>query len=101
MGFLLWEEGSGKPQYQRIGGLITMGLGMVETLAGAIDRMTLRELDLDRVVKIPTGEVGAADFDLSDQTRDWLYDSGYDAAKKFLLRWNFDEHKQKRARTPA
>jgi len=101
IGFLLWEAGSGQPQYQKIDGLISMAKGIVETLSGAIDRMTLREIDLDRVVKIPTRDIAGTDFNLTDEIREWLYNSGYEAAKEFLSTWTFDEYRRKRTGVAA
>lgn len=96
MGFLLWEPGSGQPRYQRIGGLVSMLRAIAQTLSGAIDRKVLEEADLRRVIKIPTAETSGTDFDLSDETRDWLYNSGYQAASRFLVGWNFDDYVQQR-----
>ena len=97
IGFLLWEPGSSTPHYQKIGGLFSMIRAMAGTLAGAIDRKSLAEADLTRIVKIPTGAVSTTDFDLSDDARARLYDSGYQAAKEFLKSWSFDRHLEQRA----
>jgi NTE family protein len=78
-----------------------MAKGIVETLSGAIDRMTLREIDLDRVVKIPTRDIAGTDFNLTDEIREWLYNSGYEAAKEFLSTWTFDEYRRKRTGVAA
>lgn len=97
IGFLLWEPGSGRPRYQRIRGLITMIIAMVVTMGSAHDRKAIEEADASRIVKIPTGPYSATDFDLSMEDRNWLYDSGYNAAKKFLLTWSIDRYVETRA----
>jgi NTE family protein len=92
IGFLLWEPGSDKHRAQRIRGLISMGLAMVRTMTSAHDRKALDDADLDRIVKIPTGRYSTTDFDLTRQDQDWLYNSGYQAAKAFLQGWSFSQY---------
>ena len=98
IGFLLWEPGSLQPRNQRIGGLISMTKAMSQTLAGAIDRKALDEADLSRVVKIPTKHYSATDFDLTDEDRAWLYNSGYQAGQNFLASWSFGNYVDQRMR---
>lgn len=96
IGFLLWEPGSLQPRDNQIGGLISMTKAMAQTLSGAIDRKALDESDLSRIVKIPTGQYSTTDFDLTDKDREWLFNSGYQAATKFLASWSFDEYVARR-----
>jgi len=46
----------------------------------------------NRIVKIPTGEYTTTDFDLNDEGRDWLYQSGYEVSKQFLKSWNLEDY---------
>jgi len=94
-GFLLWEPGSEKPRHERIRGLVSMTRAMVRTMSTAHDRKALREADSRRIVKIPTGRYASTDFDLTRQDRDWLYQSGYEAAREFLHGpepWDFEDY---------
>ena len=90
-----------QPRDRRIGGLISMTMAMAQTLSGAIDRKALDDADMSRIVKIPTKHYSATDFDLTDQDRDWLYNSGYQAGKSFLASWNFEDYVAQRGRRDA
>jgi NTE family protein len=103
-GFLLWEPGSEKPRQERIRGLISMTRAMVNTMSTAHDRKALKEADASRIVKIPTGKYTTTDFDLSAEDRDWLYNSGYQAAHEFLYGpkpWKFEDYVAQRLQQPA
>lgn len=100
IGFLLWEPGSEKPHHERITGLISMTVAMVRTMTSAYDRKALADADAGRIVKIPTGSYGTTDFDLEQRDRDWLHDSGYNAAKKFLETWSVERYNAERVRQP-
>jgi len=101
IGFLLWEPGSEKPRYTRIKGLVSMTWAMVQTMSGAHDRKVLAEADINRIVKIPTGEYTTTDFDLNDEGRDWLYQSGYKVSNQFLKSWKFKDYVAQRMQPPA
>lgn len=103
-GFLLWEPGSDKPRRERIRGLISMTRAMVRTMSTAHDRKALEEADASRIVKIPAGDLSGTDFDLTDEQRDWLHKSGYDAAHEFLhgaRPWKFQDYRAQRLQQPA
>ena len=53
---------------------------------------------MSRIVKIPTGRFTATDFDLTKRDRDWLHNSGYEAAKEFLESWSFDRYLDQRVK---
>ena len=101
IGFLLWEPGSLQQPDRRIRGLISMTKAMVKTLSGAIDRKALGDAEMDRIVKIPTKHYTATDFDLTDQDREWLYNSGYDAGKKYLESGKLEDHLAQRKQRSA
>ena len=100
-GLLLWEPTAGQPHYERIRSLISMTRAMVRTMNTAHDRKALEEADLKRIIKIPTGKYSATDFDLALADRDWLYDSGYQAAGEFLDRWSWDNYLAERQAVTA
>lgn len=45
--------------------------------------MALKDADWARTIRIPTGKIKTTQFDLTDEEKDWLYQSGYAAADKF------------------
>lgn len=104
LGFLLWEPGSDKHRDQRIRGLIDMTVAMVRTMSTAHDRKAIEEADASRIVKIPTGKISGTDFDLTDEQRDGLHKSGYQAAHEFLhgaRPWKFKDYTAQRLQQPA
>ena len=98
IGFLLWEPGSDNPRPHRIRGPISMISAMINTMTSAYDRKAIEEIDAHRLVKIPTGTYNATDFDLAPGDRAWLYNSGYQAAGRFLEGWSFQDYVTQRAR---
>ncbi len=100
-GFLLWEPGSDKPHYERIRGLVSMIRAMVGTMTSAHDRKALDAADMHRIVKIPTGRFSGTDFDLTDADRDWLYNSGYEAARAFLSGWKLERYQAEQSSRAA
>jgi NTE family protein len=100
-GLLLWEPAAAQPHRERIRSLISMTRAMVRTMNTAHDRKALEEADLKRIVKIPTGKYSATDFDLTPADRDWLHESGYQAARDFLGGWSWERYlAERRAKTP-
>ncbi len=67
---------------------------LVQTMLEAHDRMYLENDSYARTIGVPTLGVRTTEFDLSHQRADQLYQSGRDAAEKFLETWNFDEYKR-------
>jgi NTE family protein len=75
-----------KPSHREIGGLdwpVDMAWAILDTAMNAFDRHNLLGFG-DRVVSIPTGNVDTLDFALSAEQRDFLYDSGHEAARAFF-----------------
>ncbi len=62
-------------------------IGMIEdvidTAINALDDFELKTFP-DRVIAIPTGSIATLNFSLSQQEKDFLYDSGYQTAKRFF-----------------
>ena len=48
--------------------------------------LTARNIDID----IPTFDINTLDFSLSQEKKKKLFNSGYNAAKEFLDKWNFN-----------
>ena len=75
------------PHYHPIGGLlwpIDMIKDVIDTAINALDQVELQTFG-NRVIAIPTGHVSTLNFSLSKQERECLYESGYEAAKKFFV----------------
>jgi len=73
-------------------GLVDLTSAMVHTMLEAHDRMYLEQETFARTVPIPTLGVGTTEFDLPKARAEALYQSGRDAAAKFLKTWDFDAY---------
>jgi NTE family protein len=86
-GFRLYSGiGAERPSQREISGLdwpVEMAWGILDTAMNAFDRRDLLSFG-DRVVSIPTGDIDSLDFDLSPEEREFLYRSGYEAARAFF-----------------
>lgn len=75
-------------------GLYRFGRSLIETMVTAHDRLYIEEAQFARTIPIPTCGISTVDFRLSDEDADRLYESGRDAAERFLKRWNFAGYKR-------
>ncbi len=66
---------------------------LVQTMLEAHDRMYLENDSYVRTIGVPTLGVRTTEFDLSRERAEQLYQSGRDAAEKFLQSWDFAEYK--------
>ena len=66
---------------------------LVQTMLEAHDRMYLESDSYVRTIGVPTLGVRTTEFDLSRARAEQLYQSGRDAAEKFLETWNFEDYK--------
>jgi NTE family protein len=57
---------------------------LVETMMEAHDRFYLKRRKFDRAIDIDDMGVGTTQFDLSDERKEQLYESGREGAKEFL-----------------
>lgn len=76
-----------QPPVNPINGLlwpIDMAKDVIDTAINALDDFELKTFP-ERVIAIPTGNVSTLNFSLSQQDKDFLYQSGYEAAKKFFV----------------
>jgi NTE family protein len=76
----------------RHGSLIDFAKSIAQTMMAAHDRMYLDEATFARTIAIPTLGVGTTEFEIIPTRVEALYDSGYDAGKKFLSGWDFDQY---------
>jgi NTE family protein len=75
-----------RPTYDSIGGIawpVEMLIGVLETSMNAFDKLDMQAFG-NRTIAIPTGNVSTLDFALSAEQKQFLYDSGYQAAKAFF-----------------
>jgi NTE family protein len=90
-GILLDEDGSNEKF--KIDNLVTYAAAMIKTLLRVNDRKFIRPEDYEhRTMRVPTGKISTAQFDLSAVDKDWLYHSGLKAALGFFVSWSFDEY---------
>jgi len=59
---------------------------LIDVMMGAHERIHVAELNWARTIPIPTGTIKTTQFDLSKEDKQWLYDSGYQAAAKFFAK---------------
>jgi NTE family protein len=62
---------------------IEMLIAIVDTSTNALDKFEEHEYH-PRTIALPTGDISTLDFGISDQQKEFLYDSGYEAAKAFF-----------------
>lgn len=75
--------------------LLSFMLDIVETMIDEDDLIYMKNKDSIRTVSIPTLGVKATEFDISKENSQKLYESGYEGAKKFLEKWNFQDYIKK------
>jgi NTE family protein len=75
-----------RPTYDQISGVawpLDMLGAILDTAMNAFDKLEMKAFG-NRTVAIPTGDVSTLDFALSAEQKQFLYDSGYQAAKAFF-----------------
>ena len=73
-----------------IGGPISMGLALVESLVGAWDTMFVDDpCTLARTMFVDTADIASTDFGLTKEQQQTLLDNGVQAADEFLGHWDF------------
>ncbi len=83
-------------------GTLSMAKAMMDTMMSFHDPMHLDDPTVVvRTIFVDTFKVRATDFDLSPETQAALYQSGRDAATKFLSTWNWDAYLALRAQQDA
>jgi NTE family protein len=91
-GFLL-DETKGKPlaAYKSVRWLLPYAFNVIQAGVGAIDRI-LDEHNSERTIRIPTYDIGAADFDLTELKQRQLFEGGYKAAQERLAVFDWAEY---------
>lgn len=57
---------------------------LVSTVLEAHDRDAVLDQNYERSIDIPTGSIGTTDFNLTEEQKEWLFQSGLSAAEAFL-----------------
>lgn len=65
---------------------------LIDTVLSCNDEAYLNNKDSVRTINIPTGNIGTLDFSISQKEKEFLFNSGYNAAKKFIETWNFNTY---------
>jgi NTE family protein len=65
---------------------------LAQTMMEAHDRLYVEQAEYARTIPIPTIGVGTTEFDLPLERKLALYESGRNAAEKFLEAWDFDAY---------
>ena len=99
-GMLLVSENTREPINTNVPDMETGGGGLrtvveylkslIGTMMEAHDRLYVEKAEFARTIPIPTVGVGTTKFDLTDDDKDRLYESGRTAAEEFLATWDFD-----------
>lgn len=85
-----------RPPPTQIKGPLSYSFAILSTFLGWHDRAHINDPDVcARTIFVDTFGISPVAFDLSADQRDALYESGRDAAQRFLKTWDFEEHKQK------
>lgn len=68
---------------------------LVKTMMFSHDRRFVRPEDFtQRTIRVPVGDVGTTEFDLSFSRKEKLYHNGKMASNEFLRTWNWDEYRE-------
>jgi NTE family protein len=72
--------------------IVAYVMDLVSTALEAHDRLYIESDNFARTIPIPTMGVSTLDFTLPREKSDGLFQSGREAAKKFLSTWDFDHY---------
>ena len=71
-------------------GPVSIGVALVQTsIEGSQAEHVLEPCNLARSVEVETGEIGAIDFDITDEQQDLLLAAGRRAGRRFLSSWDY------------
>ena len=82
-----------QPPAKEIKTLFSYTKALITTLLDAQDSVHLHNDDWQRTVFIDTFDVGPIDFDISDENKENLVESGTLCTRAYLERYNNDEEK--------
>ena len=81
------------PPTHPVHGPVSLGLAAIETLVSNQDNSYIDDpCTVRRTIFVPADEVSPIDFDITDQQREALYQSGLQAGQGFLKTWNFADY---------
>ncbi|HHT28286.1 MAG TPA: patatin-like phospholipase family protein [Firmicutes bacterium] len=92
-GLRLSEPNSWQPHV--INGPVSLFTALFSTMMEAHDARAIKESNAVRTIRIDTLGVSTVDFDISAEQREALYQSGYNAARRFFAAWDFKWYKAK------
>ncbi|MCF6094172.1 patatin-like phospholipase family protein [Microaerobacter geothermalis] len=90
IGFKLVSPNEGKPA--KIRGPLSLSHAIINTMLEAHDMRHVKHKHAIRTIFIETNHVKTTSFDLTIKDKKMLYQSGEEAAKKFLSEWNFTSY---------
>jgi NTE family protein len=79
-------------QFAPVGEPVQFAKAIVDTMMEAHDRFYVEQANFARTIPIPTLGVRTTEFDIQPDRAQALFDSGAQAAQKFLAGWNFDDY---------
>jgi NTE family protein len=83
----------GIPPTHPVHGPVSLGLAAIETLVSNQDNSYIDDpCTVRRTIFVPAEQVSSIDFDITDQQREALYQSGLQAGQNFLKTWNFADY---------
>ena len=86
-------DGGEYDKYNEIRGWWSYLKAILNTMLQAHDRKFISPEDFEhRIIKVPTGNIGTADFNLPRAKKEWLVHSGYDAGRTFLDNWTWEKY---------
>jgi NTE family protein len=92
-GYKLVEPEEGKPRV--IKGPISLLTALFATMMEAHDARYIKDTNFMRTIPIETLGIQTTQFDMTEEQKQALYESGEKAATEFLERWSFAEYTQK------
>lgn len=79
-----------KEPVEPVRGPVSMGLAVVQTsIEGSQAEHVLDPCNLARSVNVETGEIGAIDFDITEEQQNMLLAAGRRAGERFLTTWDY------------
>jgi len=85
IGFKLISSEENQPP-EPIINILTYIKSILDTMMLAHEKIYVEEANWARTIPIPTGNIKTIQFNLSDADKEWLYNSGYEAATKFFAK---------------
>ncbi len=83
------SDGREEERPNRIQGPISLLRALFSTMLEAHDARYIRQKNFDRTIAIPTLGVGTTDFGIRSEQTQALHRSGWEAAERFLQKWDF------------